>query len=210
LRQFIADLPSAANDPIEDLRRHFPGLFEADTTEQNWQQQIARLSTPQPYELMGSAETERLLEEKLRLKISERGATKTYELAEFPLFVKQAPARKALRSMAVELSTLAARAHPIYAPIIGEYAAVASRLGSGSTIGIPRRLKNADAECAAVKAQMREVDDYLNWFEATSLGQPSGQFASYLRAADRAAQKGPNRKDPISVYLDALAAQFDN
>lgn len=210
LRQFVADLPVAADDPIADLRGHFPELFGPDTAERSWQKQIARLSIHQPYELMGSVETQQLLEEKLRLKISEHGAVKIYELADFPLFVKQASARKALRAMAVELAALAIRAHPVYTPMIAEYAAVASRLANGSNIGIPRRLKNADAERSAVETQMRAVDDYLNWFEATSLGQTSGQFAGYLRAANRAEQQAPNRKDPISVYLDALAAQFDN
>ena len=60
-----------------------------------------------------------------------------------------------------------------------------------------------------MSAQMRQIDDYLNWFEATSLVKPSGQFADYMKAAERAAQTGRTRRDSISVYLDALETQFE-
>jgi hypothetical protein len=210
LKQLIVDLPSASNDPVEELRSHFPGLLDANPAEEIWQEQIVRLSTHQPYELMGSAETERVLEEKLRLNVSDRGATRTYELSDFPVFVKQAPARKALGSLAKELSALAVRANPVYAEMVAEYANLVTRLAHGKTIGVARRLHEVERARQTLSAQMREVDDYLNWFEATNLGRPSGQFGSYLRAAERAAQREPNRRDPISVYLDALESQFEN
>ena len=57
---------------------------------------------------------------------------------------------------------------------------------------------------------MREIDDYLNWFEATSVTGPSGQFDDYLKAADRAARPERTKRDSISIYLDALEAQFDD
>ena len=57
---------------------------------------------------------------------------------------------------------------------------------------------------------MREIDDYLNWFEATSLARPSGEFADYMRAAEREARQEQSRRDPISLYLDVLETQFEH
>jgi hypothetical protein len=57
---------------------------------------------------------------------------------------------------------------------------------------------------------MRQIDDYLNWFEATGLLRPSGEFTGYMRAAERAARPERTKRDAISVYLDALEPQFEN
>jgi hypothetical protein len=57
---------------------------------------------------------------------------------------------------------------------------------------------------------MRGIDDYLNWFEATRLGGPSGAFAEYMKAAESAARPPQTKRDPISVYLDVLETQFEN
>ena len=61
-----------------------------------------------------------------------------------------------------------------------------------------------------MSARMSKIDDYMNWFEATNLAGPSGQFADYMKAAERAAQPERARKDPISIYLDALETQFED
>jgi hypothetical protein len=55
---------------------------------------------------------------------------------------------------------------------------------------------------------MEKIDDYLNWFEATQSQTRSGTFAEYLEAAGRSEDPQPRRRDAISVYLDALEAQF--
>jgi hypothetical protein len=57
---------------------------------------------------------------------------------------------------------------------------------------------------------MRGIDDYLNWFEATKLPGPSGAFADYMKAAESAARPRQTKRDPISVYLDALETQIEN
>ena len=208
LARYIADLPAASNDPMAALGNHFPGLLE--TAKKIWANHIAGLSTAQPYQLLGSAETERLLTEKLRLKISERGVERNYEMDEFAAFVKSASAKNALGLLTHDLSELATRANPVYAPIVAEYSEIAARLARGKTGGIARRLERLRSVRKNVMVQMRQIDDYLNWFEATGLARPSGQFADYMRAADSAAKPDRVKHDPISVYLDALEAQFEN
>jgi hypothetical protein len=109
-----------------------------------------------------------------------------------------------------ELRELATRANPVYAPIVAEYSEIAARLARRKTGGIARRLERLRSARENVAAQMRQIDDYLNWFEATGLARPSGEFADYMRAAERAAQPDRAKHDPISVYLDALETQFEN
>jgi hypothetical protein len=207
--QFILDLPVSSNDPMAELRSHFPGLFESDGAEVTWKKQIARLSSDQPYRLMGSAETERRLDEILRLKIIEGDGEKTYGLTQFPIFLKQKSAKRRLESLTYELRVLATRGHPVYAAIIADYADVSALLVRGKTLDVTRRLERLHNLRKAIAAQMRGIDDYLNWFEATSLTGPSGEFTDYLKAAKRAAQPERSKRDPISVYLDALETQFE-
>ena len=209
LAQLILDLPASSNDPMAELRSHFPGLFESDRAEATWQKQIARLASDQPYHLLGSAETERCLDEMLRLRIADGSGEKTYQLTQFPIFLKQKPAKRRLESLRQELRVLATRAHPVYAPIIADYAEVSALLLRGKTLDVPRRLERLKNSRKAIASQMRGIDDYLNWFEATSLAAPGGEFADYLKAAKRAAQPVRSKRDPISVYLDALEMQFE-
>jgi hypothetical protein len=209
LAQLILDLPASSNDPMADLRSHFPGLFESDSAEATWKRQVTRLASDQPYHFLGSAETERRLDEILRLKIADAGGQKTYQLTQFPIFLKQKSATRRLESLAHDLRVLATRAHPVYAPIIADYADVSALLLRGKTLNVPRRLERLQNSRKAIASQMRGIDDYLNWFEATSLAKPSGEFADYLKAAKRAAQPERTKRDPISVYLDVLEMQFE-
>jgi hypothetical protein len=55
---------------------------------------------------------------------------------------------------------------------------------------------------------MSKIDNYLNWFEATQAQTKSGAFADYLKAAEHQPDGAPHRHDAISVYLDALAEEF--
>lgn len=208
LTRFISDLPRASNDLVAELQNHFPGLLDA--SEQTWGKHIVHLSTSQPYQLMGSGETEKILSEKLRIRFAERGSVKTYELEDYPDFLKARSATNVLSALTRDLSALATRANPVYAAVIGEYAEISARLARGKTSGITSRLERLRKTRQAVTAQMREIDDYLNWFEATSLDRPSGQFVDYIQAAERANRREQPKHDPISVYLDVLEAQFEN
>jgi hypothetical protein len=211
LERYITSLRAASNDRVAELRKHFPGLFESsEGAEKLWEKQIARLATEQPYRLLTSVETERLLAETLRLKIPHRGGEKIYELGEFTTFMKQPAAKTSLMLLAQDLRQLGIRANPIYRPIISEYAKAISLLARGKTKRLTERLERLRDTRQAAAAQMREIDDYLNWFEATNLQGPSGAFADYMKAADAAARPPQTKRDPISIYLDVLETQFEN
>ena len=87
---------------------------------------------------------------------------------------------------------------------------IATLLARGKTNGIAERLARLSASRKVLAAQMRKIDDYMNWFEATKSRGPSGAFADYMKAAELAAQPEQRRRDPISVYLDVLETQFQN
>jgi hypothetical protein len=80
----------------------------------------------------------------------------------------------------------------------------------GKTEGIARRLERVTASRKNTATQMRKIDDYLNWFEATKLRDPSEAFADYFKAAESAARPKERKRDPISVYLDAVETQFQD
>lgn len=211
LAAFIADLPTASNDPIANLRQRFPAVFDSPSqAEDRWQRLIARVSTRQPYDLLGGAETGRILKEKLRVRIAGHAVSKEYAIGEFKNFINQAFAKNALVFLAQDLRALELRANPVFTPIIAEYAAVTASLARGKTAGAAKRLARLDGVREALTAQMGGIDDFLNWYEATSLSGPSGAFNGYMRAAESAAHAVENRRDRISVYLDAIDTQFQN
>jgi hypothetical protein len=55
---------------------------------------------------------------------------------------------------------------------------------------------------------MSDIDDYINWYEATQLRSSSGAFTAYMKAAEQSATGTPRRRDAISVYLDALESRL--
>ena len=59
-----------------------------------------------------------------------------------------------------------------------------------------------------LSARMSDIDDYLNWFEAAKLETPSGMFEDHLQAAGAVDSQKSKRKDPLSVYLDAMEMEF--
>jgi hypothetical protein len=209
LNRYVSGLPASSNDSLAELQRYFGEMFAPENIEKTWQTHIAQLSSTQPYQLLTNAETQQRLDALLHLKISEHGKVTTFDLAEFPALMKEKSARPALGALAHNLGVLATRAHPVYTPIIANYLEIIGQLLRGKTLSVPRRLTQLADLRKAIAGQMREIDDYMNWFEATNLAGPSGQFADYMEAAERAAQPVKMKRDAITVYLNSVETQFD-
>lgn len=212
LGRFVASLPRATNDPLSDLKAHFPAIGDsAETIDKSWRASVARLASREGYRLLGSAETEQLLTQLLRVHIREQGKPPaTYALEEFPQFVRL-PARKpALQQLKQNILLLSARANPLYQPVLGEYARIAMQLTRGKTRRIPERLARARETRELISRETSAIADYMNWFEATQSSVQSGAFADYMKAAELALERQPRRRDPISVYLDAVETQMQN
>src|SRR5206468_6329437 len=69
LARYVASLSHASNDPVADLKARFPQLRE--DLEKKWRSMVARLGEHQTYQLLTFAESDRRLDELLKIKISD-------------------------------------------------------------------------------------------------------------------------------------------
>jgi hypothetical protein len=211
LARYIANLSRASNNPVADLKAWFPRLRE--DLEKKWRSTVARLSEHQTYQLLTFAESERRLDELLEIKISggsrNRENQKTVNLSELARRKASPDEKAAVNQMSQALLLLVGTAHPVMRPVAREYQQIVARLARGKRRGIAKRLSHLEVTRKELAARMGEIDDYMNWFEATQMESQSGAFNDYLKAANQSQVSAPRRRDPLSVYLDALEDQIE-
>ncbi len=211
LARFLVDLPRTVDDSLGNLRAHFPGLGEnAEAVQKKWVLNVAAVSASDRFRLLSCEETERQLAQTLQVQIPGQDQQSTvFGLEEFSTFLSRPSAMSALQSLNGRLLLLSGRAHPLYRPIITEYLELVRLLQRKKTKHLTERLAKIRGTREHISRRMSEIDDYMNWFEATQSHSTSGAFREYLHAAESAGETEPRRHDPISVYLDALEAQLD-
>jgi hypothetical protein len=212
LVRYIANLSHASNDPVADLKARFPQLRA--NLEKKWRSTVARLGEHQTYHLLTFAESERRLDELLQIKLSDgsrnREQPKTVDLSELARRKASRDEKAAVNQMSQALLLLIGTAHPVMRPVAREYQQIAALVARGKRRGIAKRLSHLDATRKELIARIGQIDDYMNWFEATQMERESGVFNDYLKAASQSEVSAPRRRDPLSVYLDALADHFEN
>lgn len=209
LAQYIAHLPDASNEPVTNLKAHFPFLV-ADA-EGSWQSTLRRTRNFQTYQLLTFAESDQRLAELLSRKISQ--ANKPAKVATLDDLAKRkiSPDEKmALGQLDRDLLVFVTQANPVLRPIAREYEQITALLSRGKKRGIAKHLAHLDATRKQLAARMSNIDDYMNWFEATQMKNGSGNFADYLKAVDQSQTSASKRHDPLSVYVDALEDQVEN
>ncbi|MEP6937985.1 MAG: hypothetical protein ABI871_07940 [Chthoniobacterales bacterium] len=206
LARFVVALADSTNDPLADLRSHFPVL--AEDPEKAWRAGVSRIAASGGFALLSPAKTEEQLSALLHIRVAEKGhPTRSYALEEFAQFVSSKTARRVLRGRTDDLVLLSARANPLSRPVVIEYGRIAALLSRGKTSRMRERLTRVSRARLELGQTGREIDDYLNWFEATQSPTASGAFAEYLRAAGRTPET-PQRHDPISLYVSSIETQF--
>ena len=208
LAQYIGHLPDASNEPLTNLKAHFPFLV-ADA-EGSWQLTLRRARNFQN-QLLTFAESEQRLTELLSVKISQ--ANKPAKVATLDDLAKRkiSPGEKmALSQLNRDLLVFVAQANPVLRPIAREYEQITALLARGKRRGVAKHLSHLDATRKQLAARMSDIDDYMNWFEATQMKNGSGNFADYLKAVDQSQSSASKRHDPLSVYVDALEDQVEN
>lgn len=210
LAKLIADLPQAGSDPVADLQKHFAEIGgDTYVLQQRWTNAVTRVAARGRYRMMTCEETERQLATLLTIPVAAgKAGADAYALEQYAEFIRLSGAPEALRRLSDALLRISARANPLYAPIIAEYQQITYRLARRKTAKIAERLTRVRAAREEMSRRMSAIDDYMNWFEATQSGSPSGAFEDYMKAAELSAERQPRRRDPISVYLDALEAQL--
>jgi hypothetical protein len=207
LARFIDHLSASSNDPVADLERQF--AFLADDAERTWQLALKQLKSAQTFRLLTFAESQQRLDELLRVKIFEpHQPTKTTRLEEFTQHKTSAGEKMALDQLRRDLLVFVPQTNPVLRPIAREYQAIAALLVRGKRRGIAERLLRLEATHQQLVARMTEIDDYMNWCEATQMKNASGNFTGYLKAVDQSQLQSARRRDPLSVYVDALEDQF--
>ncbi len=209
LAQYIGRLSDASNDALTDLKAQFP-LLRSDA-EETWQSRLHQLRNFQAYQLLTFAESERLLGELLQVKASEANRPpKLTSVAELAKRKPSANEKMALNDLSHELLVFVVQANPVLRPIAREYGEIAALLVRGKRRGIVKRLSRLETTHKQLASRMSDIDDYMNWFEATQMKNGSGNFTDYLKAIDQSQLSISKRRDPLTVYVDALEDQLEN
>jgi len=209
LAKYIDHLSDSSNDSLEDLKAQFPLL--RDDAEKTWQVALNRLKSLQTFRLLTFAESQQRMDELLTLKISEANKpVKTVKLEELAQHKLSAGEKMALDQLKRDLMFLVPQTNPVLRPIGREYQEISALLARGKRRAVLKRLSRLDLTRQQLASRMTEIDDYMNWFEATQMSTGSGSFTGYLKALDQSQGPAPRRHDPLSVYVDALEAQFEN
>ena len=209
LNRCIADSPRASVDALSDLRAHFPWLGkDPDSTEKNWRENVVRVANERRFALITFAATSEQLDECLRTKIAQdRGKKNSLNLEETVRASRPNIDTRSATELGQRLTLLGARAHPLLRPVVVDYQLAAELLARKKRHGLAKRLAGSAALREKIAARMSEVDDFMNWYEATQAKTASGAFRDYLHAVDSSEQV-PRRRDALSVYLDALETQL--
>ena len=193
--RYIDNLGLASNDPMSDLRAAFPALRDL---EKSWRSKIAEIKSA-VQGLLSFWQTEERLNQILTTSV------RLDELAQ----TEPTPARRlALRTLEHELLLLATHANPVLRPVVCDYQQITALLALGKRRALAGRIIDLKTLRKKLSVRMREIDDYLNWFEAAKLETPSGLFDDYLKAAADDRSQTPKRRDPLSVYLDVVEMEF--
>jgi hypothetical protein len=207
LANYIRDLPAGNGSSITVLQRHFPMLGASEQSmEKWWSLSVARLAASDRYKGMSIQETEQQLTKllKLTLPADKKGGVKNFAIEEFSQFVKIPQARKELARTSGDFATLSTQANPLFRPIVAEYQQIVADLQKGKTRHIGERLHATAKYRELLINRMDQIDDYLNWFEATQVVLRSDSFADYMRTAKELSEEPPKREDAISHYLDSI------
>jgi hypothetical protein len=185
---------------LAGLKTQFAALNDP-TVEQVWKTRVMRFCNSKSYRLLTFEETQQRLDEILTLKV------KLEDLSKRKL---SSPEAVALEEVSRRLLFLSLSSNPVLRPIVTEYQQIAASLAAGKHSRIGEQLARLRILRADLARRMNKIDDYLNWFEATQAQTKSNAFTNYLNAVEQQRDAAPHRHDAISVYLDALAEQFQN
>jgi len=192
---------------LADLEAAFPQL--AGNDEKIWKSKIADIRTSGRADLLTFSQTEEKLASLLQTKFMRTdGRDKSLSFEDLCQRKPAPTQRLALQKVGQELLLLAAQANPALRSVVQDYQQVATQLALGKIRGLAARLADLKTLRAKLSARMTEIDDYLNWFEATQLSTRSGLFEDCLNTSSLETPSRAHRKDSFSAYLDAMEAEF--
>jgi hypothetical protein len=207
LGRYIDNLAHASTDSLADLQKDFPQLAGTDF-EKTWKSKIGSVKESRRSDLLTFWQSNEKLDALLQTEFpSVNVREKSLSLENLCEKKLNAAQTLALRKFSEALLLLAPRANPVLRPIVQDYHQLVAQLALGKNHGVAKKLGELKALREKLSARMTEVDDYMNWFEATQLQTPSGLFKNLNASVDSSGPR-PRKKDAFSIYLDAMEQQF--
>jgi hypothetical protein len=210
LARLIREWPHGNREPVTALTSAFPTLVTGQTIQRWWTLSLARLAASDRHEGLSVEETDRELTSQLSLTLAvdREGQRRTFRLTEYRDFLKLKNSREALQARQGALVALSARANALLRPVVAEYESIVALLARGKTKDLDARFARAEANRRESLARLAQIDDYMNWFEATQLGVRSDAFDSFLKTAAEIAEQEQRGSDQITQYLDQLEREL--
>ncbi len=116
---------------------------------------------------------------------------------------------KIFQRIIIQLNAVKLKAHPLYRPLIGEYAVIVRILINGKQKGVSDKLASLRDQRAVILELARAVESHMDWYEASQTKSYSGVFDDYLKLGDQIDQETNTRNDALSKYLDTLAKEYE-
>jgi hypothetical protein len=207
LGTYISTLSKASSDPVADVKAQFPVLSRDGTLDGLWKESVASLATFD-YQLLTPTQTQHELDALLVTGTEAKPNSDAANLAKFSGHKLSRSEIAELRQLKEKLILLGVRANPIMRPLVIEYQLIVEQIVRHKARKLSAHLTRLASQRERYRDRMGDIDDYMNWFEATQSKMASGAFGGYLRAASELTEAPARRRDPLSVYLDALEAQF--
>lgn len=215
LERFVGEWPGASPDSAAALLKSFPALGGSLANAQKWWVlELARLSESDRYQGLSAEESEKALAEMLRFELpaAEGSGTEVLEIEQYRDMLKKPGSKAAFALKRAQVAALGIRIHAMYRPVVSDYEWALGQLAKGKTSErIAQRLEGARAYRVAVQTRLGDITDFMNWYEATQMGETPGAFSSFLKLArkDAKAHPKPVMADPIASYLDRLQDEFE-
>jgi hypothetical protein len=214
LANLMRSWPDVHDNQVGALVRMFPGLGDgADSIQKWWTLSLAKLSASDRYRGLSADSTDRELAKLLEFPVvvDKKGKTEKFAIGQFAEFIKFPGAKKALKQQRTAIVGLSTRANAIFRPVLVGYDEIFALLGKGKTKRITERIHDVEVYRTTVLHRMSDIDDYLNWYEATQTGGSTVPVEGYLRTA-KEMENNPNpssNSQAISDYLDLLEEQLE-
>lgn len=237
LRKWLADLPLQRENMTALFRQHFPKLRSGEASLSKWWAlQVASMGQLQALEYYAVDETEAALDAALKIQLpsvangtdaaraGEAGVVKRVlgwfsddepaaftsgQVHDYEKFIGRPEAQAALQNCRQALEGVRVRCFPLYRPIIDQYQAAVERLMKGDQAGVDELLAEGDQLRDQIRSVMTRAKDFMNYYEATQVGERSGDFKGYHELLDQLrSQKPKPRGDQISIHLDELEREF--
>jgi hypothetical protein len=129
-------------------------------------------------------------------------------LEEYALLAKRDDRSEILTRCLGRLSALKMRAHPLYKPLIADYAALVEDLRQEKTKGASKKLEDLRQQRGAIHEKALAVESHLDWYEANHTGTMSHAFDDFLRLDSELDKDRLPRNDDLSKYLDGVEGEF--